>query len=50
MEESKFTLRGWLNIIMNSSIFLLKIYTLGSWIKEEEICDPMEKIWGKKDF
>ena len=33
-----------LNIILNSSISLLKIYISGVWIKEDLICDPMEKI------
>ena len=52
MEESKTMSKwwGWLNIILNSAIILLKIYISGAWIKEDLICDPMEKIWGKKEF
>ena len=42
--------RGSLNIILNSSISLLKIYISGAWIKEDFIHDPMEKIWVKKEF
>ena len=36
--------RDWLNITLNSSYFLLKIYISGAWIKKDLICDPMENI------
>ena len=52
MKESKRRNEWWdsFNIILNSSISLLKIYISLAWIKEDLICDPMEKIWGKKEF
>ena len=43
MNQNK-TLKGRLYIIMNLSKLFLKIYISRAWIKEEEICDQMEKI------
>ena len=44
-------LKGLFLIILNSSYFLAWIYIF-SWhdINYEEICDPMEKIWVKKEL
>ena len=50
--ESKRMSKWWgcLNIILNSEIFILKIYISGAWIKEDLKCDPTEKIWVKNEF
>ena len=52
MKESKRISEWWgsLNIILNSSISLLKIYISWAWIKEDLIFYLVEKIWGKKEF
>ena len=52
IKEAKRISEWWdsLNIILNSSISLLKIYISGAEIKEDLFCDPMEKIWVKKEF
>ena len=44
-------LNEWFSIIFNPSHFLDWIYIF-RWfnIKDEEICDPMEKIWIKKEL
>ena len=41
-------LKGWFNVIMHSTFFLALIYFGWHDIKDEEICDPMEKIWVKR--
>ena len=46
----RIVIKKWVKKILNHLIFSFKIYFKWHDIKKKRICDPMEKIWIKKEF